>query len=105
MFSDVVELYVISNAKTAMGGRESSIESQRTIFAEKKSVRSTEFYQAYQSGLEVTKIFKIWAIEYDDERVLKHEEKYYTIIRTFERGDFLELTCTRRKGLFEESVR
>ena len=88
--------------KTRTGGDKASITDQREIFVNKKSARMSEFYIAHQSGFEATVVFQIYKDEYGDERVAKHEDKYYTIIRTYEKGDLIELTCERRKGLFEE---
>ena len=103
--SDVITLIKTEETTTAMGGRESKVTNEKKIFAEKKSVRSNEFYQAYQSGLEVSIIFKVWATEYDDQLIIKYNDKYYTVVRTYEIGEHLEITCKRRKGLLEEAAR
>ena len=61
-----------------------------------------EFYTAYQSGLEAVAIFETRTEDFEDERVINHNEQYYTVIRTYEKGDFIELTCQKRQGIFEE---
>ncbi|MEX3713650.1 phage head closure protein [Cytobacillus horneckiae] len=106
MFKDVIFLIKIDKEKTKSGGYKPTISSQRQIFAEKKSTKQSEFYQALQNDLEVTTIFKIHLLDYDEERVVKGlNEKYYTVIRTYELGDYIELSCQRRLGAFEEAIR
>ena len=103
--SEVIWLIEIDDIRTEMGGRKPMLASEQKVFAEKKSVRASEFYQAYQSGLEVSVVFKIWSKEYGAQRVIKHNERYYTVVRTYEIGEFLEITCRTRQGLFEEATR
>lgn len=106
MFREVIKLLSVDlDAKTDLGGREPKIVSEKELFANKESVRQTEFYQAMQAGLETQAIFSIWSHEYDEERVLVHDNKYFTIVRTYEKGDYVHLTCTKRRGVFDEAVR
>ena len=106
MFSEVVELIEIdADARTELGGREPMVMSKLEVFANAKSARSSEFYQAMQSGMEIVRVFEIWKEEYNEERVIKHNDKYYTVIRTYEIGDKIEISCSRRKGLFSEAAR
>lgn len=72
------------------------VSEWRTAFAEKKSIKQTEFYQAAANGLKPELVFKIWQIDYQDEDELMYEDKLYRIIRTFESDiDMLELVCER----------
>jgi SPP1 family predicted phage head-tail adaptor len=106
MFSEVIKLYNIDNeARTELGGRDPKVVSQRELFASRESVRQSEFYQAMQAGLETRAVFKAWTHEYEEERVLEHKGKYFTIVRTYEDGDYIYLTCTKRKGILEEAIR
>src|SRR5690606_39832826 len=57
-----------------------------------------EFYLAQQVDLEVEAIFKIYLLDYSGEKTIKHKNDYYSVIRTFEKGDFIELTCQKRIG-------
>ena len=61
-----------------------------------------EFYTAYQSGFEAVVMFEVHIDDYEDERVVYFDNQYYTIIRTYEKADFIELTCQKRQGVFEE---
>jgi len=79
------------------------IKCEREVFANKKSVQMEEHYTAYQYGLDTRAVFEIRTEEYNEERVIKHDEKYYTVVRVREGGDFVDLTCTKRHGVFEEA--
>jgi len=68
----------------------------------KKSATRSEFYLAQQADLEVEVVFTVYLSEYNDERVIEHNNRYYSVIRTFEKGDFIELTCQRRIGGLDE---
>lgn len=67
--------------------------NERFVFANKKSIRQSEFYQAQTSGLKPELTFEIYSFEYDDEPKIKYKGKDYKVIRTFENGDILELIC------------
>jgi SPP1 family predicted phage head-tail adaptor len=66
---------------------------ERMVFANKKSIRQSEFYQAQATGLKPELTFEIHVTEYADEESLVYKEKTYNIIRTFEKGEKLELIC------------
>ena len=63
------------------------------IFANKKSVRSSEFYQAAQNGIQLEAVFEVRAVDYDDQLQLVWENKTYSIERTYEKTDIIELVC------------
>lgn len=64
------------------------------IFAKKKSIHSSEFYQAAAKGLRPELMFEVHDFEYSGEHMLEYNEKLYKIIRTYEKGDgFIELVC------------
>ena len=71
------------------------VQTERAgIYADRKSVRQSEFYQAAVAGMRPEFTFIIRTIDYAQEPSLKYNEKLYTIIRTFEQqSDFIELVC------------
>ncbi|MBP1992545.1 phage head closure protein [Paenibacillus eucommiae] len=72
---------------------------KREIFAEKNSVRQSEFYQAAAHGLKPELTFIVWKQEYLDEERLEFEKRIYDIIRTFEKdSEFIELVCQGISG-------
>lgn len=105
MFKDVISLIEVEKEKNSSGGFTSKVTSEKTVLAEGKSTRQSEFYQAMQVDLRVIKTFVIYSLDYNEERVIKsQDDKYYTVVRTYENGEFIELSCQRRLGLFEEAV-
>lgn len=66
--------------------------TDRKIYANVKSVRSAEFYQATATGLKPEIIVVVKG--YRGEGHLLYNAKQYRVIRSFEKGDTTELTCT-----------
>lgn len=67
----------------------------RKLFAEKISIRQSEFYQAAATRYKPEISFKIWSKEYKDEEKLDYKGTKYTIFRTFSKGEYTELICSR----------
>ncbi len=92
LYKDVIELititetvnYLVNIIKTA---------SYRLVFANRKSIRQSEFYQAQATGLRPELMFEIKSIEYEGEGSLRFSNKDYSIIRTYDRGENIELIC------------
>lgn len=97
MLNDVAELLQEQIIKTSLGQeRKSFVPSE--VFCKKKSVTRTEYFTAGQSGLRPSAMFKVHLLDYDQELYIRHEEKIYSIYRTFENGNFIELYCEVRSG-------
>jgi len=92
VFKDVINLISIVN-EVNEGGDTVQVEIPRKVYANKKSIKQSEFYQALTAGLKPEVTFAIHSYEYERERKLIYELKSYNIIRTFEKGDFIELIC------------
>lgn len=83
---DVIEFVTTTETVNEIGD---AIETPnyRQVFANKKSVRQTEFYQAAAKGLKPEIMFEVWTLEYQGEEKFRHNEKLYNIIRTYDRPD------------------
>lgn len=66
----------------------------RTVYANKRSIRQSEFYQAAQAGLRPEIMFEVRSAEYQGEPKLVYDGTTYRIIRTYDRGEVTELICT-----------
>lgn len=66
------------------------------ILANRLSIRSSEFWLAKQSGIELSYTFEVHAFEYSGEEKMLYEGKEYSVERTYEKGDFVELICKRK---------
>lgn len=89
-FDSVIYLLSTTNSTNDLGDS-IKIHAKRQVFAEKKSVRQSEFYQAAATGLKPEIAFEIWSREYQQEQLLDYEGILYTIIRTFKKGEITEL--------------
>ena len=93
LFRDVVKLISVTVTENDMGD---IIETQteREVFADKQSIRQSEFYQAAATGLRPELMFVVRSIDYEGEPKLKYNGKEYTIIRTYDKdGELTELIC------------
>ncbi|WP_363549554.1 hypothetical protein [Caldifermentibacillus hisashii] len=68
------------------------------ILANKLSIRSNEYWQSQQAGIELSLTFEIHAFEYNGEEKLLFKEQEYKIERTYEKGELIELICSRRSN-------
>jgi len=93
LFRDVVSLITVTVAENNIGD---FVETQTTreVFANKKGVNRSEFYQAAAVGLKPELIVEIREIDYADEKKLTYNSKEYNIIRTYPaKNECLELVC------------
>ncbi len=93
LFRDVVKLISITVTENDMGD---IIETpaEREVFADKQSIRQSEFYQAAATGLRPELMFVVRSIDYEGEPKLKYHGKEYIIIRTYDKdGELIELIC------------
>ena len=93
LFKEVIKLISTTTTENDMGDT-IEVQDERQVFADKQSIRQTEFYQAAATGLRPELMFIVRSIDYQDEKKLKHNDKVYTIIRTYDRdGELTELIC------------
>mgnify|MGYP001486916702 CR=1 FL=1 len=98
MWRDVVELITVTTGENEMGDSIKE-ETSRQVFANKKSIRQTEFYQAMATGLRPEIMFEVRSPDYQGEQKLSYNGKKYTIIRTFSPNDEItELICSGLVG-------
>lgn len=90
----VIDLFNLKEVRNENDFPEKIIDGQRSVFAKKESVRSTEFYAATSSGFSREKlVFVILTLEYDSQEFVEYNSRTYQIIRTYEKGKFIELIC------------
>lgn len=78
-------------------GFQTIVEKQKEpILANRLSVRSSEYWQAKQSGVQLSYVFEIHKFEYNGEEKMLYEGEEYRIERTYEKGDYIELVCVRK---------
>ncbi len=72
--------------------------SWREVYANKKSVRQSEVYQAAVAGLKPELMFEVQSIEYEQEERVEFNGKLYEILRVYDRGEVTELTVSAMTG-------
>jgi len=94
LFREVINLISITTTENDIGDIIDA-ETKRQVFADKKSVRQNEFYQAAATGLRPEIMFVVRTIDYEQEPKLEFSSKTYNIIRTYDKDDeFTELVCS-----------
>ena len=93
LFRDVVRLISVTTTENDMGDIiETPVE--REVFADKQSIRQSEFYQAAATGLRPELMFVVRSVDYNGEQKLKYNDKEYAVIRTYDKdGELTELVC------------
>lgn len=93
-FKDVINLISITPTENDIGDTIDT-ETLRQVFANKKSIKQSEFYQAAATGLKPEIMFEVRTDEYQDEKRLSYNNKEYNIIRTYDKnGELTELICS-----------
>jgi len=101
-WDEVLELVSVTKTDDG-GGGSTETEVFREVYANRKSIRQSEFYQAQAAGLKPLVAFEIHSLEFGDEEHVRYPAgesgKRYRIIRTFSPdNEFIELYCEREVG-------
>lgn len=74
--------------------------TERKVYADVVSVTRSEWFEGARIGLNPELSFRMFAPDYNGEKILKFNDRYYSIYRTYMgRNDILELYCQRRTGV------
>lgn len=96
MFKDIIYLLSESTSTENDLGDDITPEVEIKRFANKKSVRQSEFYQAHQTGIKPVVMFEIKEAGYSDQEFLKYNSVRYKITRTYTtKNECIELVCEK----------
>lgn len=98
-FSDRIILRKVKNEIANGFSAEPKPETEKEVWADKRSVRRTEFYAADKVGRKVDAVFVVNAVDYDGETEIEWNKKKYDVVREYQPPnniDKIELTCARR---------
>lgn len=71
-------------------------ETTREVFAKQDSIGQKEFYQAHAVGLQPEVKFVLADyLDYEGEPLVQHDGQRYRVLRTYRKGQELELTVYR----------
>ena len=96
MFNDVAILTekIYSTTTTDEYGDPIVTENTSQVFVEPKSVKYTEFYAAQTAGFDPQIVFMLSDyLDYHGESFVKYQEVMYKVIRTYRKGQMLEIVC------------
>ena len=82
-FRDVITL-VATTDSTNSHGDYISAETTTDVFADKVSIRQSEFYQGMAQGIRPELAFRIRSVDYNEERLVTYNSKRYEVIRTYD---------------------
>lgn len=89
LWNEVIELGNVT--QTIVYGEPIDTVTYRSVFADKQSVRQTEFYEAKQLDLAPEVMFVVRSVEFSNDEFVRWKDKVYRIIRTFDKGETIEL--------------
>ena len=94
-------IYLISETKQQNGIKEwKVVETKRKVFANVKSVTSTEFFSAGQIGLSPEFRFTMFGPDYAGERIVEYNGVRYAVYRVYQATtDTMELYVQKEVGV------
>lgn len=96
MFRDIAELINVIQIPDGVGGFTETTTS-RTVFCDKKSIRSSEFYDAHAHGLKPEIALTVRTVDYNEEPRVLFSAIEYNVLRTYSKnGEFVDLVCEKR---------
>ena len=101
MSTDVLVTLVKKGASTRdEHGNAVHPETVTTVYAVKKSVKQSEFFQAHAAGFKPDLMIEVYAFEYNGEELCEIDGNRYTVYRTYQipNTDRIELYLTAIVG-------
>ena len=93
LFNEIVTLIIETHTINDIGDI-IPVQAKRQVFADKQSVRQSEFYQSAATGLKPELMFVVRSIDYQDEPKIEYNGKQYTVTRAYAKGaELTELIC------------
>ena len=95
--------YLIRESPGTHGLFDAAERTERMVYCTICSVVSVEFWRGYTAGASPSIVFELAdPAEYHGERLVRHEKGgvsgYYRVIREFDNGKTVELTCEEAKA-------
>ena len=92
--NDVIKLRTLSITPDAAGFSSTAV-TEKTVYADIKSVRQSEFYAAEASGKKVDLVFVVNADEWNGATEIEYGSLVYSVVRAQDWKGRTELTCSR----------
>jgi len=98
MKDDVITLYREVRTQDEYGRWMEGTPVRREVYARVLSISRQEFFDAGQNGLKPAYRFDVFAGDYQGEAVVEYHGATYSIYRTYEAGDYMEMYAERKGG-------
>lgn len=92
-WGDVV--YLGTPVETIVNGEVITSYTSVKRYVNRLSIRQNEYYDAMNTGLKPELMFEIRTLEYNGQPTLKHNNIDYSVMRTYDKGEFTELIVSR----------
>ena len=94
MIDEITLRHVITTTNERGFKEDTAVE--KTIFADAKSVKRSEYYAAQAAGMEADIVFNVLRDEYSGQSEIEYLGERYEVTRTYEpRRGYTELTCAK----------
>lgn len=95
MFSEIIELIDVVT-EVDENGFEINIEVNTEVFANKKSIRASEFYESQKLGYKLSIMFEVRISDFENQEYILYENKRYKIERLYQKNsEIIELVCSK----------
>lgn len=71
------------------------VPESKTVYCNIKSVKYNEYFQAAATGLKAELVIVMRDVDYDGQELIKYNDITYKVIRTFVKGDNIEITLSK----------
>lgn len=77
---------------------ETVAETSTTVFAELQSISQSEYFAAQNADLNPEHKFIVFAGDYNGEKIISYGGERFSVYRTYQNGDRMELYAERKAG-------
>lgn len=91
--SDV--MYLVSETQSKdMYGAYTSLATKRKVYCEVSSITQSEWFEGSRNGLNPSLRFRMFAPDYEGEKLILYNDTFYSIYRTYrDKNEIIELYC------------
>ena len=91
--SDVMYLIAATQSKDSYGVYKELL-TKRQVYCEVSSVTQSEWFEGSRNGLNPSLRFRMFASDYQGEKLIQYNNTYYSIYRTYrDKNEIIELYC------------
>lgn len=95
---DVIKLYTINRTQDAYGRWVEGTPTIREVYAQVTSISRSEFFDAGRNGMRPEWRFNVFTGDYQGETVVEYKGVTYSVYRTYENDDYIELYVEQKGG-------